>query len=89
MISHCLAKFECMNPRCIVVKCRDWFAIRTLQEVFASQTSEYLHSLILQIPSVATVLCCVEGIALQFRLHRGWPSVLTSQGVSLYIDSLH
>ena len=30
----------------------------------------------------------VEGIALQFRLHRGWLSVLTSQGVSLYIDSL-
>ena len=57
MISHCMAKFECMNPRCIVVKCRYWVAIRILQEVFASQTSEYLHSLILQIPSVVTVLC--------------------------------
>ena len=60
MISSYKAKFETMNPmQCIisiVLKCREWFAIQTLHP-WGVCFSEYLQSLILQIPSVAKVLC--------------------------------
>ena len=87
-ISHCMAKFEGMNP--VLEKWRDWFAILILQEVFASQSICLVWSCRprvwwLYCVELRGLLCNFDftGGGSLFWLHRGRLSILTLSPLSL------